>query len=514
MRLSNPKVSTCGRLCLMIVASLLAPPAPGQTPNPTPQKPASPKGEPPATPDASLSATQPAQTSSSQFIAPSGLPVQQLMDAAFQRRADLVAARQRLAIAQGKLIQVGLRPNPQLAAEYGSTRFLSAAPEPESDLKVSLAQLFETGGKRRKRMAVAELELAQTKAEVLALERQVSAEVRAAYARALAAGRQLDMLERLIGALEEQVRITTVRLNAGDAAPLDLNLVRNETDRLRAQALRTRADLEGELISLRALAGLEMTEPLRIAPLAEARPRLDLSLAELTEIALRERPDLQAARLGEELGAARIRLAESQAIPNLSTSLTYSRVRRITDLPDVLRTGPVSQIENSLTFGVTIDLPVFNKNQGQIAQAVGERTQAQRQREFLEATIKRDVALAYSRYRAAAEALTLYANQIVPRAEANLRTVRLAYSAGEFSVFEIVNEQRRLIENQTGYQDALRDYYTALTDLERALGTALPAAGSAPGPISASPNDTPRLDPEQLRRFLFLPRSPGRDRER
>ena len=106
---------------------------------------------------------------------------------------------------------------------------------------------------------------------------------------------------------------------------------------------------------------------------------------------------------------------------------------------------------NELTFGVSVDIPFFNRNQGEIASATGEQIQATRNREFLEATIKRDVAVAYRKYRAAAEKLVLYSTQILPRSEENLRTVRAAYGFGEFSVFEVVNEQRRLTENVTGY---------------------------------------------------------------
>ncbi len=61
-----------------------------------------------------------------------------------------------------------------------------------------------------------------------------------------------------------------------------------------------------------------------------------------------------------------------------------------------------------------------------------------------------DVALAYRRYRAAAEAVVLYATQIIPRSEENLKSVRAAYGLGEFSIFDVINEQRRLIESETG----------------------------------------------------------------
>lgn len=454
-----------------------ATPPPTQTTTQTQQTPAR-SDAPDAEKLSDTSALQEQQTlSSAQFIDRSGFTVEQLTETGFNRRADLLAARQRLAILEGRLIQANLRPNPTLDSEYGSSRFLGGSAE--SELNVGVTQIFETAGKRRKRVEAARAERDQTRAEVLALERQFAADVRASYTRALAAGRQLDLLERLIALNEELVRITNARLSEGDVAPLDANIVRVETDRLSAQIIRARADIQGELISLRALIGLETNDPLRLAPLPDQLPRLDLSVAQLTDIALRERADLRAARLGEQSGAARIRLAEAQRTPNVAASVRYSRERRITDLPPSLNVSSVGQTDNILRFGVAVDIPIFNKNQGEIASAVGERAQFQRQREFLEAIIKRDVALAYARQRAAAETLALYATRIVPLSEANLRSVRAAYNLGEFSVFDIVNEQRRLIENQTGYNEALRDYYAALSDLERALGTPLSSIGFA-----------------------------------
>lgn len=487
------------------------PPTPAQTPATT----ATPSSSPAVPPgsrqegarDAGSAATTAAAKSaqaSSQFLDPAGLTVERLVTTAFERRADLLAARQRLAIAEGRLIQAGLRPNPTLDTEYGSARFLAGSAE--STLDVGVSQVFETAGKRAKRVEVARAELAQVRAEVLALERQLAADIRASYGRAFAAARQLDVLEQLIATNEELVRVTNARLKEGDVAPLDVNLVTVEADRLRAQIIKTRAGLEGELISLRALAGFETTEPLRIAPFPDRPPRLDLGVVELTDIALRERADLRAARLAEEAGTARIRLAESLRTPNVAGSVRYSRESRVTDFPPALGVGAVGQTDNVLRFGVAVDIPIFNKNQGEIASAVGERAQAERQREFLEATIRRDVALAYRRYRAAAEAVVLYATRILPASQSNLRSVRAAYGLGEFSTFDVISEQRRLIESQTGYNDAVRDYYDALADLERALGTPLPATGFAPGSASVLPE--PELLDGGIRRTSGAPASP------
>jgi cobalt-zinc-cadmium efflux system outer membrane protein len=212
---------------------------------------------------------------------------------------------------------------------------------------------------------------------------------------------------------------------------------------------------------------------------------------------------LQAARLGEELGAARIDLARANGIPNVSGAVRFSRTKGLIDLP-----GPVNgrdfltDLDNELTFGVSVDIPVFNRNQGEIASATRERLQATRTREFLESSVRRDVAVAYRKYRAAAESLVIYTTQILPRAEDNLRSVRAAYGLGDFSIFEVVNEQRRLAENVTNYNQILRDYYNALTDLETAIGTTLPAGGFAPSSTSVLPDtDT---NPHQIDRNKFL----------
>lgn len=434
-------------------------------------------GAPPGPGDAATTALRATQLSSAQFFDASGFTVQQLVETGSSRRADLLAARQRLVVAEGRLLQVGVRPNPTLDVEYGTPRFVAG--EAEQDLSVGVSQIFETGGKRSKRSAVARLELAQARSAVLRLEQEFAAEVRAAYARAVLKGRQLDALEGLINASGEQVRITDARLKEGDVAPVDLNLVQLESDRLRAQVIRTQAELESELITLRTFVGFEMTDPLRLAPFPERPPRLDRTLAELTQLALRERPDLRAARLGEELGTARIGLAKAIRTPNIAASVRLSRNRELFDLPARLGGGDLSDTDTELTFGVAVELPFFNRNQGGIAAAAGERIQATRQREFLEASIRRDVALAYRRYQAAAEALALYATRIMPRAEQNIRSVRAAYNLGEFSAFDIVNEQRRLIESQTGYNEALGNYYSVLVELERALGTPVLALTSS-----------------------------------
>ena len=442
----------------------------------------------------------PTPSASLQYIGQDGLSVERLVENAGTRRADLLAARQRLAIAEGRLLQAGLRPNPVFDTEYGTPRFLGG--EAEYDFSAGLSQTFELGGKRGKRKALAELELQQVRAEISAIERQIAAEIRQKYTKALAAARQLDVVERLLAADSELVRVTEARLKEGDVAPLDLNLVKVESDRLRVQRIEARNQLETALLEIRSLIGIDISEPLRLAPQTERPPRLELGLSELTETALRDRADLQAARIGERLGTARIDFARAQRVPDVTPSVRFSRSKSLLDLPASTGGGMLKDLDNELTFGVSIGIPIFNRNQGEIASAKGEQIQAVRNREFLEAAIRRDVAIAYSQYRGAAEKLVLYATQIMPRAEANLQTVRAAYNAGEFSVFEVVAEQRRLNENVTGYNQVLEEYYTSLAALEAAVGRPLPPTAFTPGSTSILP-DTKTV-PSQFNREAFL----------
>jgi cobalt-zinc-cadmium efflux system outer membrane protein len=471
---------------------------PPQSPAPPAQQPAVPRV--PATTDA----TQNVQLTSRQFVGPAGSTVEQLSGAAFARSRDLLAARQTLAIARGRLIQAGLRPNPTV--DFEQTTDYATGRTGEGNTGIGVTQVFELGGKRGKRVSVAQLEYDRTVAEVRALERQLAAEIRTAYAQALAAARQLDTAEQLIGLDQELYRVTEARLKEGDVAPLDVNLVRVELDRLRAQAVQSRADLEAQLITIRALTGSEISESLTLAVRPDRPPSLSLTREAAVEIALRERADLQAARIAEELGDARISLAESLRTPNVAASVRYSRSRSVFENTPV---GTLNDIDHLLTAGVSIEIPVRNRYQGEIAAAVGEKEQAKYRREFVEAVVKRDVALAFNRYSAAAQSLVIYGSQVLPRAEQNLRTIRTAYNLGDLQVLDVVAEQRRLIESQTQYNAALREYYVSLAELERSIGAPLPASAFSSTPVTALTEGAAPVEPDQFARSLMKLKKPS-----
>jgi cobalt-zinc-cadmium efflux system outer membrane protein len=404
---------------------------------------------------------------SSEFISKDGLTIENLIEMSKSKRADLQASKQRLAIAQGKVRQVSLFPNPTFEFQHSSTQFLSG----ETETGIKLSQNFQLGGKRQKQKMIAELELQQTQSEILALERQIEIEVIKAYVNGVVLAQQLEVLERLIKVDREIIGITEARLKEGDVAPLDLNLIKVEAERLKIQALQTRAELENQILELKLKVGIPLNEQLRLAPQDNKPMLIDLTLDELIEIALKERPELRFAKLTKQIAETKLSLARKNAIPDVIASVGISQKKQIFDFP----VGNLFiKRERSLNFAVSLDLPIFNRNQGEIASATAENIQANKTIEFLENTIKRDVAVAYKKYRASLETLLIYLTQILPNLEANFKSVSAAYGFGGFSMLDLINEQRRLIENTSSYHQALRDYYISAAELENAVGKKLP----------------------------------------
>lgn len=428
-----------------------------------------------------------------EYVDSTGVTVDRLIELGLERRADLAAAREQVAAAEGQVVQAGLLPNPTLEAGYGPPQVFGE--DTKREIEVGVSQVFELGGKRARRSDVARFEREKTRAEVSLLERQIAADIRSSYVRALAANRQLELLALSISANEELQKATEIRVREGDVAPLDLRLIEIETNKLRAESLLAMSELDAEMVALRASAVIRSAESLRISPLPDRVPRPAIGSVQLVEIALRDRFDLKAARLTEDLEDARLALARSDAVPDITASVLYSGTASREETSIV---GTTLTREKALRFGIGIDIPVFNRNQGNIATAAAAKARATKEREYLELQIRRDVDAAFVKARAAAEALDLYANSIVPAARAVVAGVRRGYDLGEFNIFDVLAEQRKLIDAETAYGRARATYLEALTELERAVGgPLLPSAfrsaaePASPDPITVNPSGMP-----------------------
>jgi cobalt-zinc-cadmium efflux system outer membrane protein len=264
-----------------------------------------------------------------------------------------------------------------------------------------------------------------------------------------------------------------IRVNEGETAPIELNLLRVEVDRLRSRRALVEGHLQAALVKLKNLAGILPNEPLRLKEelSAPAVPQPPDSLAAAIHIALRIRPDLRLARLNEEVARAGLRLVRAQAAPEVTISGKYVFDRSLTDLPEPL--VPIPDLSRSLSFGVSLGLPVFNRNQGAKAESATAITQAQRRREFAETVVRADVTSAYQRYEAARSAVATFEQGVINRSNDNIRAIRAAYQIGQFSITDLLVQQRQLLDSQREFTEALAEQYRARGDLQTAMGVPL-----------------------------------------
>jgi cobalt-zinc-cadmium efflux system outer membrane protein len=247
-----------------------------------------------------------------------------------------------------------------------------------------------------------------------------------------------------------------------------------ELNRLRSLRETAEGKTQIEMLALRNLIGMTPDEPLRlrgdfndvITPLS--------SIAEATERALSERPDLKLAKAAESFAEARIEQARTEGKLDASLTAGYQRMDSSFPLNGINDAGALSPIRstfNYFTVGVSLDLPVRNKNQGTIEAAIAEAEGAKRRREFLELTVRREVASAYAQYNSAARAAEIFRVGVKDQANANLDVVRQTYELGSKTLIDYLGEQRRFIDLQNGYIDALLDTFKAHVEIERATAT-------------------------------------------
>lgn len=390
-----------------------------------------------------------------------------LVRRALASNGELAAARIGIERSRARLRQAGLRPNPTLDFEQTTGKFTGAPGETERSIGVAVP--IELGGKRRSRIELAQAELEASEAEVADRERTLSAEVRANYAEALAALRELQITENLNDLDVRTTRFVQARVNEGETAPIELNLLRVEVDRLRSRRALVEGRLKAGILRLKSLAAIPSEEPLRLredlaTPVLPAPPG---SIEAAIDIALRSRPDLKLARLNEEVAQAGLRLARSEGVPNVTAFSKYTVGRSVFDDTPV---GVLVDRDKLLSFGVSVDIPVFNRNQGAKAEFAAAISQAKSRREFLESIVRSEVQSAFARYEAARAAVSTFEQGVIARSNDNIRVIRSAYELGQFSITDLINEQRRLVDSQRDFTEALAEQYRALADLQSAMG--------------------------------------------
>ncbi len=400
---------------------------------------------------------------------PTGITVEQAIAHALEHNGELLAARKEIDAATGLVKQAALRANPKVDASVSKT-----ITGTDNNITLNGMLPLELGGRRPARIRIAERELEMRRQDVANRERMLAADVRAKFGEALAAIFKLGLDEDLIATSQSGYNLVAARVTEGGTAPLEQNMILVDLNRLRSMREIAEGKAQIEMLELRNLIGMTPDEPLRlrgdfndlITPLS--------TLAEATERALSDRPDLKLAKAAESFAEARIEQARSEGRLDASLVAGYQRMDfgyPLNGISDAGQLRPIQGTFHYFTVGVSLDLPMRNKNQGVIEAAIAEAEGAKRRREFLELTVRREVASAYAQYNSAGRAAEIFRVGVKDQANANLNVVRQTYELGSKTLIDYLGEQRRFIDFQNDYIDALLDVYKARVEIERAVAS-------------------------------------------
>lgn len=326
------------------------------------------------------------------------------------------------------------------------------------DFEIGLSQAIELGGKwsARKRVAHAEREAAT---EVVAATRNVlRAEVRRAFELALVVQSRVAVTTENEGAARHFQDAARERLQAGAATQTDVNVAVAILGRAIAAKKTAERDLLlarqalGEALGING-ADLEPTGPL---PTFSASPTNEDAM--VTE-AIGARRDLVAADRMKVARAADVDLAEALATPDPELSVAWAR----------------SQVDgtNAIVVGIRLELPLWNRNQGNRHAARALRERASVEAKALRIGIERETRFAVRRLRAATEAVSAFDQQVVGTLAENLTLARDSLAAGKLGLLELNNVRRDLVDSQLTYLDAIGEAVEARAALETALGRSL-----------------------------------------
>jgi cobalt-zinc-cadmium efflux system outer membrane protein len=370
----------------------------------------------------------------------------------------LAASAHGVRAAAGNAAQAGAWQNPELeieAEEFGGSGTRKGYDAAQTTAR--LRQSVELGGKRGKRQSVALSEARVAGWEYEAARLTVLASAKRAFVNVLQAQSHLGSAESLLALAEDVHKAAKQRVAAGKVSLLEETKAGVEVARARIARDRTRREMDTARQRLCASwGGTRFT-------FTEVRGDLDAvgdvpSLETLSGF-VDETPDV--ARWSEEVdrGKASLALAKAARIPDLDV---IAGVGRFED--DGGQAGIV---------GLSLPLPVFNRNAGGILAATHQAARADYERRAARLRAMTTLAEAYSRLETSrAEALTTKA-ELLPGAQQAFDAAQTGYREGKFGSLEVLDTLRTLREARARYLDVLAAYHTAAADVEQLLGIPL-----------------------------------------
>jgi len=389
------------------------------------------------------------------------ITLDQAIDLALVHNHALKATRTLVLQNQAQEITANLRPNPTLNFDsqfvpiFDPSNFSEDALNQIQQFDVGIGYLFERGHKRQRRLQAARDQTAVTTAQVSDAERSLRFNVGQQFIAVLLAESTLRFALLNLKSFEDTVDIAQAQYKAGyisegDYLKIRLQLLQFQTDVSSARLARVQA-----LIALRELLGYDAV-PANYDVVGDlSYEPLPAKLEDLQAKALQERPDYRAAELGVTAAQSQIDLAKANARQDVGASVDYTHTAGI----------------NSASFFVNFGLPIFNRNQGEIARTNYALLQSQETQASTSDTVLSDVGNAYEALRSSEEVVKLYTSGYLKQAQDSRDISEYAYKRGATSLLDFLDAERSNRATQLAYRQALSSYMTALEQLKQAVGT-------------------------------------------
>ncbi|MEJ1131052.1 TolC family protein [Variovorax sp. CCNWLW225] len=365
------------------------------------------------------------------------------------------AAREQEA-SDAAVLQAGAWPNPVLEAQVEDLR------RGNRTTTLLLSQPVELGGKRAARVTAAERARDQAASALLARRSELRASTITLFFDVLAAQERVRLMQDSLGLAQAATRAAANRVAAGKVPPL-------EETRSRVAEAGIRVELqqaEGALRSARRqLAALWGNPDPRFTQAQGAVDRLPpLALAQDVERRLAAAPMLRQARLEVERRQALSQLEQARRVPDVTVSLGAKRVPADEGMGS-------SNGRNQVVVGVSVPLPIFDTNRGNVAEALSREEKARDDLAAAELQLGADVAQAAERLRSARAAAETLQRDALPGAEAAYKAAAKGFELGKFSFLEALDAQRTHFQVRNQYLMAVADAHRAASELDRLLGT-------------------------------------------
>lgn len=389
------------------------------------------------------------------------LNLKQITQMALQSNRDLKAAQFNVSIAQTRLIQAGLWSNPSLNLTSNDDKVFNN--EGEYSRTAGFTQAFPISGRIAQQKRVARVDVAKAMAEINEAKRQLSANVANAFYALVVTERRLKQQDYLLGLNRQLVQVTHNRYHEAEVSELDSNTARLEYQRILQEKHLLQSVKISQVALLNQLLGRGTNASLNLdlsPPKQSPWPKLKT----LQAIALKNRPDRQALLLNIQRANAAVQLARVGRFADWTLGLGVQQDKI------VVQDGAPQTADRTLGLSLSVPLPLFNQNQGLIAEASATGTQAIMAVRALNLVIETQVASQLAQLQLLQKALKQTQTQSLQLTVKNVQLAREAYKSGQLSLLNLVQVHRQQNDVQLTYLTNLEKYLQAYVALCTAIG--------------------------------------------